>query len=92
MNNVQTMAPRKSMTPLERKFLKVAGEELAKVAIGGPLAMAALLDIVASWHAARTQASFHDYGRSWLQEGNAKNRTAERLLFDLFGLNGGDVA
>lgn len=92
MSNVQTMAPRKSMTPLERQFLKVAGEELAKVTMGGPLALAALLDIVASWHAARTAVGFHDYGKAWLSEGNAKNKTAQRLLFDLFGLNDGDAA
>ncbi|WP_447444533.1 hypothetical protein [Pseudomonas aeruginosa] len=31
---------------------------------------------------------FHDYGRLWLQDGNAKGAAAETLLRDLFGLNG----
>lgn len=86
MSKVTAALPRKSMTALERQFLKIAGEELAKVTIGGPLALATLLDIVASWHASRTSLSFHDYGKSWLQEGNAKNKVADRLLRDLFGV------
>ena len=51
------------------------------------LAIAYLLDIVASWHASRTQIPFHDYGQRWLIEGNARNKTADRLLRDLFGLS-----
>ncbi|MBP5058491.1 hypothetical protein [Pseudomonas chlororaphis] len=90
MNNVTAALPRKSMNPFECKFLKIAGEELAKVKVGGPTALAYLLDIVASWHASRAQIPFHDYGQRWLIEGNAKNKTADTLLRDLFGL--GDPA
>lgn len=87
MSNVAAALPRKSMNPFECKFLKIAGEELAKIKVGGPTALAYLLDIVASWHASRAQIPFHDYGQRWLIEGNAKNKTAETLLRDLFGLD-----
>lgn len=90
MNKVVAALPRKSMSELERRFLKVAGEELAKVQIGGAAALANLLDIVASWHGARTDIGFHDYGQRWLLEGNAKGKTADRMLRDLFGLNDPD--
>ena len=87
---VAAMLPRKSMSELERQFLKIAGEELAKAKIGGPIAMAYLLDMVASWHGSRAQISFHDFGQRWLIEGKAKSKPADRLLRDLFGLSDPD--
>lgn len=42
MSNVQPMAPRKVMTRLEREFLKVAGQELAQVKVGGAAALAVI--------------------------------------------------
>ncbi|WP_367257158.1 hypothetical protein [Pseudomonas sp. stari2] len=81
------MLSRKSMSELERQFLKVAGEELAKAKIGGPIAMMYLLDMVASWHGSRGELGFHDFGQRWLIEGNAKSKPADRLLRDLFGLS-----
>lgn len=90
IGQVAAMLPRKSMSDLERQFLKVAGEELAKVKIGGPTALAYLLDMVASWHGTRAQIGFHDFGQRWLIEGNAKSQPAGRLLRDLFGLSDPD--
>ena len=87
---VAAMLPRKSMSDLERQFLKIAGEELAKVKVGGPNALACLLDMVACWHGMRADIGFHDYGQRWLIEGNAKNKPADRLLRDLFGLSDPD--
>lgn len=87
---VAAMLPRKSMSDLERQFLKIAGEELAKVKVGGPNALACLLDMVASWLGMRAEIGFHDYGQRWLIEGNAKNKPADRLLRDLFGLSDPD--
>jgi hypothetical protein len=84
---VAAVLPRKSMSDFERQFLKIAGEELAKVKVGGPNALACLLDIVASWHGMRAEIGFHDYGQRWLIEGNAKNKPADWLLRDLFGLS-----
>jgi hypothetical protein len=86
MSNVAVAAPRKSMSQLEQRFLRIAGEELAKVKLGGPTALANLLDIVASWHASRAQIGFHDFGQRWLIEGGASSKAADRLLRDLFGL------
>lgn len=84
--NVITAAPRKAMSQLEQRFLRIAGEELAQVSIGGPMALAFLLDMVASWHGHPSESSFHNYGKRWLMEGGATNKPAERLLRDLFGL------
>jgi hypothetical protein len=90
MSNVKAVLPRKAMSDVECQFLKIAGEELAKVKMGGPAALAALLDMVASWHSSRLQIGFHDYGQRWLLEGNAKKTVADRLLRDLFGLSDPD--
>lgn len=89
-NRVAAMPPSKSMSDLERKFLNIAGEELAAVKVGGPNALACLLDMLASWHGMRAEIGFHDYGQRWLIEGNAKNKPADRLLRDLFGLSDPD--
>jgi len=90
MSNVSAALQRKAMSDLECQFLKIAGEELAKVKMGGPAALACLLNMIASWHASRLQIGFHDYGQRWLIEGNAKNTSANRLLRDLFGLSDPD--
>ena len=90
MSDVAAALPRKSMSDLERRFLKIAGEELAKVKVGGPSALAYLLDMVASWHGNRAQMGFHDFGQRWLIEGNAKNKPADRLMRDLFGMSAPD--
>ena len=90
MSNVKAVLPGKAMSDIECQFLKIAGEELAKVKMGGPAALAALLDMVASWHSSRLQIGFHDYGQRWLLEGNAKKTAADRLLRDLFGLSDPD--
>ena len=87
MNNVTAALPRKSLLEHERKFLKIAGEGLAKEKVGGAAAMACLLDIVASWHASRVNIGFGDYCKRWVAEGNAKSKTADRLLRNLLGLD-----
>ncbi|MBI9146693.1 hypothetical protein JEV64_33550, partial [Pseudomonas aeruginosa] len=46
------------------------------------------LVMIANWHGDRGTLGFHDYGRLWLQDGNAKGAAAETLLRDLFGLKG----
>ncbi|WP_443690403.1 hypothetical protein [Pseudomonas sp.] len=90
MSKVSAALPRKSMSDLERQFLKIAGEELAKVKMGGPTALACLLNMVASWHGSRAEIGFHDFGQRWLIDGGAKNKVADRLLRDLFGLSDPD--
>lgn len=87
MSRVTAALPRKSMQEHERKFLKIAGEGLAQEKLGGPAALACLLDIVASWHASRVDIEFGEYCKRWVQEGNAKSKVADRLLRDLLGLD-----
>ena len=87
MGNVTSALPRKSMMDHERKFLKIAGEGLAQEKVGGALALAYLLDMVASWHATRVNIEFGDYCKRWVAEGNAKSKTADRLLRNLLGLD-----
>lgn len=82
--------PRKSMEPAEREFLRVAGTGLAEVKLGGAIALATMLDLIAAWHGSRAEIPFHDFGQRWLLEGNAKNRAADRLLRDIFGLGDPD--
>ncbi len=79
--------PRKAMQEHERKFLKIAGQALAEERLGGAVAMACLLDVVASWHATRVDIEFGEYCKRWVAEGNAKNGAADRLLRDLLGLD-----
>lgn len=44
------------------------------------------MDIVADWHGFPGQLSFGDYAKRWVAEGNAKNKHADKLLRELFGL------
>lgn len=87
MSNATAALPRKSMMEHERKFLKIAGDGLAQEKVGGALALACLLDMVASWHATRVNIEFGDYCKRWVSEGNAKSKTADRLLRNLLGLD-----
>ncbi|HCF3672133.1 TPA: hypothetical protein NIC99_002256, partial [Pseudomonas aeruginosa] len=48
--------------------------------------------MIANWHGDRGTLGFHDYGRLWLQDGNAKGAAVETLLRDLFGLSGPGAA
>jgi hypothetical protein len=65
MSNVTAALPRKSLTSVECKFLKV-GNRMLLEQNNGRIASAALMDIT---------------------EGNAKNKHADKLLRDLFGLD-----
>ena len=87
MSNVRAALPRKSLQEHERKFLKVAGEYLAKEKVGGPAAMADLLDMVASWHALRTDIEFGEYCKRWVLENNCKSPAADKLLRNLLGID-----
>lgn len=87
MSNVAAALPRKSLMEHERMFLKLAGEGLAQETVGGALALACLLDMVASWHATRVSIEFGEYCKRWVAEGNAKSKSADRLLRNLLGLD-----
>ncbi|RMS13629.1 hypothetical protein ALP72_101254 [Pseudomonas coronafaciens pv. coronafaciens] len=53
----------------------------------GRMASAALMDIVADWHASRASVGFEAFARAWVIEGNARSTIATRLLMELFGMN-----
>lgn len=86
MNNVTAALPRKNLEPGEREFLKRANRVLLDKP-NGRIGSAAFMDIVADWHGFRGQMKFGDYAARWVAEGNAKNKIADRLLRELFGLN-----
>lgn len=86
MNNVTAALPRKSLTPVECKFLK-AGNRLLLEKTNGRIGSAAFMDIIADWHASRSVLGFEAFARLWISEGNAKNKIADRLLRELFGMD-----
>jgi hypothetical protein len=85
MSNVTAARPRKSLTQVECKFLKVGNRLLLEQA-NGRIASAALMDIVADWHDTPGQIGFEAYAKAWVLEGNAKNKHADKMLRDLLGL------
>lgn len=86
MSNVTAALPRKSLTDVERKSVKV-GNRMLLEQTNGRIAAAALMDIVADWHGARANAGFEAFAKGWITEGNAKNKHADKMLRELFGLD-----
>ena len=86
MSNVTAALPRKNLTEVERKFLKV-GNRMLLEQNNGRIASAALMDIVADWHGSRASVGFEQFAKGWIREDNAKNKHADKLLRELFGLD-----
>ncbi len=86
MSNVTAALPRKSLTPIECKFLK-QGNRLLLEKPNGRIGSAAFMDIVADWHASRSNLGFEAFARLWIAEGNAKSKIADKLLRELFGMD-----
>lgn len=86
MNIVTAALPRKSMTSVECKFLKLGNRQLLEQ-VDGRIGSAAFMDIVADWHESRVSMGFEEFARRWISEGNARNRIADKLLKELFGMN-----
>ena len=86
MSNVTAALPRKSLTQIECKFLK-QGNRLLLEKTDGRNGSAAFMDIVADWHASRSAHGFEAFARLWIAEGNAKNKKADKLLRELFGMD-----
>jgi hypothetical protein len=86
MSNVTAALPRKSLTPVECKFLK-AGNRLLLEKTNGRIGSAAFMDIIADWHASRSALGFEGFARLWIAEGNAKSKIADKLLRELFGMD-----
>lgn len=86
MSNVTAALPRKSLTAVECKFLKV-GNRMLLEQNNGRIASAALMDIVADWHGSRAAQGFEQFAKAWIIQGGAKNKHADKLLRELFGLD-----
>ncbi|GJB83965.1 hypothetical protein KAM380_084300 [Aeromonas caviae] len=86
MSNVTAALPRKSLTAVEREFLSKGNRMLLDVP-NGRLASAALMDIVTDWHGSRATQGFEQYAKAWIIQGGAKNKHADKLLRELFGLD-----
>lgn len=85
MTNVSTLGPRKALTKTERAFLKIGNRTLLEQN-NGRIAAAALMDIVSDWHGTRAEIGFEAYAKGWIEEGGAKNKIADQMLRDLFGM------
>lgn len=86
MNNVTAAIPRKTLSEGERTFLKRANRALLDKP-NGRIGSASFMDLVADWHGYRGPLRFGDYAEGWVAEGNAKNKIADALLRELFGLD-----
>lgn len=86
MSNVSTVLPRKTLNEGERTFLKRANRLLLDKP-NGRIGSAAFMDLVADWHGYQGPLKFGAYAESWVAEGNAKNKIANALLRELFGLD-----
>ncbi|ARB29719.1 hypothetical protein ATI14_1751 [Pseudomonas tolaasii NCPPB 2192] len=86
MSNVTAALPRKSLTAGESQFLK-QGNRLLLDKKDGRIGSAALMDIVADWGASRATLPFQEYARLWIAQGGAKNKIANKLLRELFGMD-----
>jgi len=86
MSNVTAALPRKILTSDERDFLK-QGNRLLLDKPNGRIAAAALMDLGADWGNYRGGLAFLDYARRWIREGYAKNKIADKMLGEMFGLN-----
>jgi len=85
MSNVVAALPRKSMTKPERQLLQVLADQLLGSKSGSAV-MATMLVLLASWMGSPSTLGFEDFARRWLAEGNAKDKAAEQVLKDVFGL------
>ena len=86
MSNVTAALPRKSLTAVECKFLKV-GNRMLLEQNNGRIASAALMDIVVDWLSSRSNHGFEQFAKAWIIQGGAKNKHAYKLLCELFGLD-----
>lgn len=86
MSNVTMALPRKNLNEGERTFLKRANRLLLDKP-NGRIASAAFMDLVADWHGYQGPLKFGEYAERWVDDGNAKNKIANALLSELFGLD-----
>ncbi|MBD8685022.1 hypothetical protein [Pseudomonas sp. CFBP 13719] len=86
MSNLSSVVQRKTLNEGERTFLKRANRLLLDKP-NGRIGSAAFMDLVADWHGYQGPLKFGAYAESWVADGNAKNKIANALLRELFGLD-----
>ena len=80
------LVPRKTLKPFERDLLR-AGNRMLLEETNGRIGSAALMDLVTDWLIHRSAMGFEQFAISWIAQGGAKNKIAERLLRKMFGMN-----
>ena len=86
MSNVTAALPRKTLSPVERELLR-QGNRLLLDRPNGRIGAAALMDLVTDWICSRATTGFEEFAITWIAHGGAKNKIADKLLRELFGLN-----
>lgn len=86
MSEATQLVPRKTLKPFERELLR-AGNRLLLEEANGRIGSAALMDLVTDWLGHRSTMGFEQFAISWIAQGGAKNKIAERLLRKMFGMN-----
>ncbi|PMX29256.1 MULTISPECIES: hypothetical protein [unclassified Pseudomonas] len=86
MNSVINAIPRKVLQPFERDLLR-AGNRMLLEETNGRIGSAALMDLVTDWLAHRSAMGFEQFAKAWITQGGAKNKIAERLLRQMFGMD-----
>lgn len=89
MSEAIQLAPRKTLKPFERELLR-AGNRLLLEETNGRIGSAALMDLVTDWLIHRSTMGFEQFAKSWLTQGGAKNKIAEKLLRKMFGMDDPD--
>lgn len=85
MNNVVNALPRKTLQPFERDLLR-KGNRLLLEEPNGRIGSAALMDCVTDWMCHRSSMGFEQFAKAWIAQGGAKNKIAERMLSQMFGM------
>lgn len=86
MSEAIPLIPRKTLEPFERKLLR-AGNRMLLEEANGRIGSAALMDLVTDWLGHRSAMGFEQFAIAWIDQGGAKNKIAEKLLRQMFGMN-----
>ncbi|NMY06351.1 hypothetical protein HBO12_25675 [Pseudomonas sp. WS 5059] len=86
MSDVTAALPRKSLTQVERELLR-QGNRLLLDKPNGRIGAAALMDLVTDWVCSRATTGLLQFGPAWIAQGGAKNKIADKLLRELFGMD-----
>lgn len=86
MSEATPLVPRKTLQPFERELLR-AGNRLLLEQNNGRIGSAALMDLLTDWLGHRSAMGFEQFAITWIAQGGARNKIAEKLLRKMFGMN-----